>query len=116
SGFCNNLVTLFKSILTGRKQYVTYNGYRSFLYECSSGVVQGSNLGPTLFLIFINDLVQHISHNCKIFMYADDVKLATIIDNMDDCIDLQNDINSFVNWCTSNFMLAKTWLSTIKTL
>src|SRR5699024_6753212 len=37
--------------------------------------------------------------------YADDVKLARIIDNMDDCIDLQNDINSFVNRCTSNFML-----------
>ena len=58
-GMCDSLVSLFKSILIGQKQFVEYQGYRSYVYECSSGVCQGSNLGPLLFLIFMNDVVAH---------------------------------------------------------
>ena len=49
-GFSNNLIALFESYLLGRRQFVEYGGYRSQSYIASSGVPQGSNLGPLLFL------------------------------------------------------------------
>src|SRR5699024_1285041 len=55
-GLCNNLLRLFRSLLTKRKQYVEYLGCKSVVFESFSGVVQGSNLSPLMFMIFINDI------------------------------------------------------------
>ena len=64
----------------------------------SSGVPQGSNLGPLLFFIFINDLTYCVPPDTCL-MYADDVKLFLPVKSPNDCINLQNIINGFGTWC-----------------
>lgn len=68
-------LNLFKSYLSGRTQSVTVNGITSDERSVTSGVPQGSVLGPTLFLVFINGLCQLSLPNCKIITYADDTAL-----------------------------------------
>jgi len=59
-------------------------------------------LGPLLFIIFINDIISKIK-NSNILLYADDLKIFRRVDNVDDCLKLQEDVNALINW--SNFNL-----------
>ena len=65
----------FKSYLIGRQRYTTIAHLKSDLRGINYGVPQGSILGPTLFLLYINDLNQAIVHS-KVHHFADD-KLFT---------------------------------------
>ena len=64
----------FKSYLPGRSQFVQYNGYNSSLRYVEFGILQGSILGPLLFLIYINDLcnVSKILNDTNIFFSHND--------------------------------------------
>lgn len=92
----NCIIGLIKSYLSDRKCYVHVNGVLSAPYSSSSGVPQGSNLGPLLFNVFINDLPEHLS--CYSLMYADDVKLFIPTRTIHDCILLQNNIDEILLW------------------
>lgn len=64
---------------------------------------QGSNLGPLLFSILINELSSVLPPGCRLF-YADDVKLFMITNCLQDCLHLQQSINHFVDWCNSSLL------------
>lgn len=99
-GFSLHLTQFFESYLGNRQQFVFYNGYKSTVYTATSGVPQGSNLGPLLFLLFINDLCTELE--CESLMFADDLKLFKKVSSELDCIMLQNDLNTIHNWCNVN--------------
>ena len=61
----------FSSYLTDRKQYVSFNNVLSKKRMCNIGVPQGSILGPILFLIYINDIV-NVPEEGDLFLFADD--------------------------------------------
>lgn len=100
-GFSESLIELFRSYLQGRKQYVAYKGSRSFTYSCPSGVPQGSNLGPFLFLLFVDDLSLKFEHSIPL-LYADDLKVFRKISTDNDRLLLQKDLNALGDWCISN--------------
>jgi len=69
-----------RNFLTDRFPYVCIDGFYSSTVRVTSGVPQGSDFGPILFIIFINDVCDIIvgSTSCKLFV--DDIKLYASVD------------------------------------
>lgn len=102
-GIVNPLLSWLGSYLCDRKQVVHIDGCKSSVISVTSGVPQGSHLGPLLFILFINDLPLVLKH-CQILLYADDAKLFAQVDSVEDVCLVQEDLNSFVTWCEDNHM------------
>jgi len=73
-GISGNILSWFTNYLSDRKQAVTIRNVKSKFGAVSSGVAQGSVLGPLLFLIFINDIADILESLSRLF--ADDTSLA----------------------------------------
>ena len=95
-GISGNIYSWVKDFLSNRTQFVSINGVSSEKGLVTSGVPQGSVLGPTLFIYFINDLPSVTSCPNKIF--ADDTKAHKGIKSPNDNELLQNAINAMVDW------------------
>jgi len=95
-GIQGNILKWIKSFLSNRTQQVELDGKKSCSVSVTSGVPQGSVLGPLLFSIFINDLPSIVSG--PIFMFADDTKIFRVIRNKEDQLALQNDLNLLHEW------------------
>ena len=95
-GVRGQLLDWIRDFLKDRSQYVTINDKSSSKIPVTSGVPQGSVLGPTLFIYFINDLPSLISIFIKIF--ADDTKAYLPILSNADRIILQKTIDDMVHW------------------
>lgn len=102
-GFPTPLVLWIISYLTNRTQSVIFNLVKSEEFSVTSGVPQGSHLGPLLFLLFINDLPSVVIHS-NILLYADDVKLFLSYKNEQDSFFLQTDLDHLCDWCEINCM------------
>lgn len=72
-GICDQLVRWIERFLVDRRMHVAIHGVESRGYRVTSGVPQGSVLGPVLFLIYVNHVVHRLTSPYKIF--ADDIKL-----------------------------------------
>ena len=95
------IIKWIKYYLSERKQFVEINGKKSEWQNVTSGIPQGSVLGPLLFLIYINDLPDGIMST--IYMYADNTKLYREIKSHEDHQILQNDLTKLCIW-------SKKWL------
>ena len=97
--------TLFwiENFLTGRSQQVIVNGCSSNPTNVMSGVPQGTVVAPLLFLCYISDLPENVSS--KVRLYADDV---LIYNSKEDCLMLQEDLNSLQLWANKWQMMFNT--------
>ena len=77
-GVSGQIFGLISSFLSNRRLRVVLDGKSSQEYPVNAGVPQGSILGPTLFLLYINDLPDDVI--CDIAIYADDTTLYSKCD------------------------------------
>ena len=82
--------------LRDRRQQVALGSSLSTVKRVASGVLQGSVLGPTLFLIYVNELPSLVKSSLVIF--ADDAKLYRPIHSHSDTQTLQDDLDTLDNW------------------
>ena len=67
----------FSDYLSNRQQYVDFNGKSSNLLSINCGVPQGSILGPLLFLLYINDIINSTPF-LSFILFADDTNIGLL--------------------------------------
>ena len=95
-GVADKLYTWINAFLTNRQQQVAVEGSKSPWARVTSGVPQGSVLGPLLFLIYVNDMPDVI--RCPIKIFADDAKIYRQVTLDAGIEDLQSDIDAVIMW------------------
>ena len=99
-GISGNLLNWIEHFLKGRSQCVAVDGCLPAVSEVLSGVPQGSVLGPVLFLIFINDIIDICSGEVTIKLFADDAKLYSVITSSNHLasLSLQRSLDNLITW------------------
>ena len=105
-GIKRNTLLLLYSYLKDRKQVVDIKGKQSSFTTVLAGVPQGSILGPVLFNIFINDMID-IFETCSVNNFADDNGISTSAESVPVVItNLETDSFKAINWFKENKMIA----------
>ena len=107
-GIRGNLLKWFESYLTGRSQYVVYDGIKSDIYNVTCGVPQGSILGPLLFILNMNDIC-NVSEHLFTILYADDTCVLLSGKDLTELIMVINaELKSLSAWFRSNKLTVNT--------
>ena len=105
-GLSQDLISWIHNYLSDRSQCVVVNGATSERVPVSSGVPQGSVLGPPLFPIYIDDLASlTLSSGSRLVLYADDILLYMPITSQADYESLQSDVNIIESWANTNHVI-----------
>ena len=102
-GIKGNILDWVAAMLSHRSQRVRVNNSFSSWQEVTSGIPQGSVIGPLLFVIFINDLPEVIKSS-ELFLFADDMKLFHAIYTEEDCTSLQQDLILAKHWTNTSLL------------
>jgi len=105
-GIRGDLMSLIEDFLTDRSQRTRVGSRLSSSTTLTSGIVQGSCLGPLLFVIYINDVTRIFGDKTTAKLYADDLKLYSVVESQLDSDQLQQCLDCLHDW-------AKTWQLTI---
>ncbi len=101
-GIVGSLHRWFTSYLTSRRQQVVLDGCSSSRVPVTSGVPQGSILGPLLFSIYVNPIaLLPLSSMSRLLLYADDILLYKPISSAADVTTFQADIDSVCEWIST---------------
>ena len=97
-GISGSLLAGCGDYLSNRKQRVVVGGKCSSWLNITSGVPQGSILGPLFVVIFISDLPEVISQESSVALYADDCKAFRVVNYPNDLMMFQDDLASLCTW------------------
>ena len=97
-GIRGKLLKWIESFLSNRRQRVILGSQKSNWQPVTSGITQGSVLGPILFTIFIDDMPDIVVSSMKLF--ADDANILKAIESFQDITIIQDDINKLLKWST----------------
>lgn len=95
-GIVGDIQRWIASFLIGRRQRVRVGEELSGWRKVTSGIPQGSVLGPTLFVIYINDLPEIV--DSPVALFADDTKVFRVVQSEEDRQKLQEDIDELDKW------------------
>jgi ribonucleases P/MRP protein subunit RPP40 len=97
-GIRGKLLLWIEAFLSNRTQAVKIAKAVSRSVDVISGVPQGSVLGPLLFLVYINDIVDVFDSKVQIKLFADDAKIYVVVNDITDCEHMQYYIDKLVSW------------------
>lgn len=102
------LISWIQDYLTNRVQFVSVDGCSSSCLPVTSGVPQGSVLGPLLFQIYINDIVNVVTPGTHIRLFADDCVVFRQITCTNDQNELDQCLRNVLDWCSEFSMVLNT--------
>jgi hypothetical protein len=103
-GLQSNIIVWLRSYMQGRTQRVRLNDSLSNDILVTSGVPQGSHLGPLLFIMFVNDLTIQLTDDIEFLFYADDLRIYKAVSNVNDVYALENNMKIIDSWSKLNGM------------
>ncbi|CAB3993100.1 Hypothetical predicted protein, partial [Paramuricea clavata] len=105
-GIDGQLLEWFDSYLSDRFRHVVLDGAFSDWLPVTSGVPQGSILGPLLFVIYVIDMPNYLTSKSNLALFADDSKLYRPITSINSRHELQADLHGLNKWSKDHKIIA----------
>ena len=102
-GFDQRSLKLMENYITTRTQVIMVNGHVSTPKIVTCGTAQGSILGPLIYILYVNDVLNLLDHENDMFLYADDMLIMSHRVNVEVMLqDLQGKMDKIYKWCQLN--------------